>query len=365
MSELFFSFKRRIALSAPTFDRATAPRARRLRGALLLGCIAAFTLRSEVAVADDSAAADALFLEAKELLKQNKVAEACPKLEASYKLEKAVGTLMNMADCHESLRKVATAWAEWGVAFDWLKRDGDKRAAFAQERRDALTPRLPKLRVAAADVPTSLEVYREATRIEPGAFNVALPIDPGPHAITVRRGDKVLKEQRIEAKEGEVITVPLDLAAIERASPPPAARPLPPGPRVDEPPPGSSLRTTGFLVGGVGVATLAVAGVLEILALSNVSSIDEPGACVNEICSPDGYATVERARLFADAGQWVGIAGLFITGVGVTMVLSSPSPSSPPPPARIGAPASPVPPRVAVQPWVGPQGAGVTLRGSL
>lgn len=350
-----------------TFDRATAPRARRRRCALLFGCIVAFALRPGVAVADDSAAADALFLEAKELLKQNKVAEACPKLEASYKLEKAVGTLMNMADCHEALGKVATAWAQWGVAFDWLKRDGDKRAAFAQERRDALTARLPRLRVAASDVPTSLEVYREASRIEPGAFNVALPIDPGPHAITVRRGDKVLKEQRIEAREGEVITVPLDLPAIERASPPPAARPLPPGPRIDETPPRTPLRTVGYLVGGAGIVTLAVAGVLEILAINSVSSIDDPGACVNQFCSPDGYKAVERARLFADAGQWVGVAGLFVTGVGVTMVLSSPS-SSLPSPARAGAPAGPVPPvppRVAVQPWVGPQGAGVTLRGSL
>ena len=49
----------------------------------------------------DLAAAQGLFDEAKRLVAQGSVAEACPKFLASFKLDPRPGTGVNLADCHE------------------------------------------------------------------------------------------------------------------------------------------------------------------------------------------------------------------------------------------------------------------------
>ena len=51
--------------------------------------------------AQDAAAARALFEQARKLLADGKPEQACPKLEESQRLDPGIGTLFNMADCHE------------------------------------------------------------------------------------------------------------------------------------------------------------------------------------------------------------------------------------------------------------------------
>jgi hypothetical protein len=337
-----------------------------LAAALAVG----LTLAPAPARAADTAAADALFSEAKELVAKKMYAEACPKFEASYKLDRAVGTLMNLADCHENTGRIATAWAEWGEAFEWLKREGDKRSEFATSRRDALAPRLPKLTITVTRPASRLAVFRDATRIEEGAYNVALPTDPGPHAITVRRGDEVLKEERVELAEGAALSVTLDLAAIERAAPPPKPGG---GDAVTGPAPRSAQKTIGFIVGGVGLASIAVAGVLEAVALSHMTTARADDGCLNKLCSPRGYDAVQTAGSFADAGQWVFVGGLLVTGVGLTMVLTAPAP--PPSPSMSPSSPSELPDTrsrraspsfaAALVPYVGPSGAGISIAGQM
>lgn len=279
---------------------------------------------------------------------------------------------MNTADCHEKLGKIATAWGEWGSAHDWLKRDGDTRAAYAGQRRDALTPRLPKLQINVTGAASSLDVYRGSTRVDPAAYNLPLPVDPGAHTITVRRGDQVLKEERVDLAEGGRAATSLDLEAIEKSNPPPpppaptgpaggsVTAPPPPPPLL--PPPSTGQRTAGFVVGGIGVGVLAVGGVLGLIAIGNMSAASRPDACIEIYCSPNGLAAIERAKLFAEAGQWVGIGGLMMVGIGATLILTSPSGSSP---ARTGAPGSTILAGAQVGPWVGPSGAGLSLEGRL
>src|SRR5690349_12619904 len=97
---------------------------------------------------DNAAAADQLYKEARALAQKGKHAEACPKFEASYKLDRALGTLLNLADCHEHVGKVASAWAEWNEAIDMAKRaNDDKREKFATKRRNEIEPKLPRLAV--------------------------------------------------------------------------------------------------------------------------------------------------------------------------------------------------------------------------
>lgn len=314
---------------------------------LLAAAVVAAPALSTPARADDNAAAEALFQQAKTLTEQRRYEEACPKFAASYRLDKTLGTLLNLADCEEHINQVASAWAHWGEAVELAQKTGDKRDAFAGTHRDALVKRLPMLRLDVTAPSAALDVYRDGVKIDPAAYGVPLPSDPGGHAVSVRRGAETLVEKRVVVKEGETLALALDLAAIEKAAPQPAV------PAYDAPP--SGLRTGGFVIGAVGVAALLAAGGFEIGALVNKSAANEPDSCVNKHCTPDGLATAGRANDFATVGQWVGIGGIVMAAVGVSLVIASPgrraTPSAAPP--------------VAVSGWLLPGSGGLSLRGAL
>lgn len=323
------------------------------RVAVSAALVVALALASSGARASDSAGADVLFQAAKELVQQNKYAEACPKFEASYRLDKTLGTLLNLADCHEHVDKIASAWAEWGEAADLAKKDGDKRAEYADKRRSALAPRLPKLQVHVVNPVGTLDVWRDDVKLDPASFDTPLPTDPGERAIVVKRGEQILKKQTVKAVEGETLTVELDLAALDKA--------VPPLPKVSSGvlgpyrPPPSKLRTIGLVVGAVGVGAVVAAGGLELGALAKKPSATQ---CVGIYCTPEGMNQVRSAQTLANVGQWVGIGGLVAVAIGATFFIASPSSA----PVKASAASSRT---TWFSPWAGPGAGGVGLGGTL
>jgi hypothetical protein len=301
---------------------------------------------------DNAAAADALFNEAKRLAEEGNHAEACPKFEASFNLDPTLGTLLNLADCHERSGKIATAWAEWGEGAERAEAARDNRADYAKERRAALELRLPRLAIAVANPKPGFTVLRDDVVVPAATYGIALPVDPGKHMIRVKRGDQVIAESSIETAETKTETVELDLAAIEKTAPPPNAPPN----VIVLTPPSDTRRTIGFVVGGAGLTLLAGAAVLEIVALSAKPGDDQ---CRETFCTPAGYQSATKAKTFANIGQWVGLGGLVAVGVGTVLVLTAPK-------ITTGVPATAsARPRAWISPWVGSDGGGMLLGGSL
>lgn len=136
---------------------------------------------------DLTAAAEQLFEEGRALLAQNKLAEACPKLAESHRLDPAVGTLLNLGECYEKAKKTASAWATYIEADTLARRLGQvARAEFAADRAKLLGATLPMLSIdvtAMRDGSRAVTVKRDGEVIAEPAWRTFVPMDPGEHRI--------------------------------------------------------------------------------------------------------------------------------------------------------------------------------------
>jgi hypothetical protein len=325
--------------------------------AVLLG--AALFAGSLSASAQDVAAAEALFTEGRALMEKGDYAAACPKLAESQRLDPSSGTALNLARCHEKQGKTATAWAEYKVAVRLARQQGKlERAKEAGDLADELEKKLSHLTITVTSPVAGLEVRRDDVRLEQGSLGSSLPIDPGKHVVTASApGCKpVTLEVTIGgAADAQTLTIP-PLEKAEQGAATPAQAPGGP-----QPPSGGGETTPAppgrgpapWVVGGIGIASLAVGAALGGLALKTYS--DAKSACPTMMhCAQsalDQRSTAGTYAKVADVTIPVGATAVVVATV-LFFVLPRGTPEAKPPAA------------VALVPSVGSNGAGLSLAGA-
>jgi hypothetical protein len=192
---------------------------------------------------------------------EGKVSEACPKFAESYRLDPATGTLLNLAHCHESQGKLATAWLEFSRALPLARRDGrDDRVRFAQERLAIIEPKLSYLTVVAPPEPSDLEVHVDDAALPPAAIGVPTPVDAGDHMIVARApGRKPYSERVHVGDDAKKVTVTIPaLEAISAVEPMPLVVPR-----------SREIPNSVYVAGGVTLALTAAAGVTAYVYMHN------------------------------------------------------------------------------------------------
>lgn len=296
----------------------------------------------------DSAAAEALFRDARELVGQGRHAEGCPKFEASFALDPSTGTLLNIAKCHEHDGKLATAWADYTQALVLnLETKGDERQrALEQIAKQALAdlaPRVPKLRVAVSRPVPGLRVLRDGEELPAATLGEALPVDPGSHEVRASAPGYLAETQAVVLAEGKTEVVEIALVA--------------------EPIPKSGAPGWAWASGAVGVA-LAGAGVFfltqDLAAINALRANCYVYPDGSSSCKP-GYAFQgDNARKDRSFGLFLGLSSAGVIGIGAAVVgLVWPSPTRKP---ALASGASSAPP-VSVTPFFGPGGGGLVLHG--
>jgi hypothetical protein len=196
-----------------------------------IACAVLFSAGSAIAQtnASDAAIAQSLFEEGRKLMNEKKFPEACPRLERSYKLDPAPGTLLNLAVCHESIGKTATARSEFQDSLAMAKRDNRRdRLTFSQQHLKGLEGKVSTLTVTDATRASGLEWRLDGVKVGVESFGIALPIDPGTHTIEATAPGKQLWKTTVEVtRDGETKT--LDIPALVDA-PVPKELPQPPPP---------------------------------------------------------------------------------------------------------------------------------------
>jgi serine/threonine-protein kinase len=316
----------------------------------VLACAIAVLVPS-VAFADgasrDSASAQALFEEGKRLMNAGDFAVACPKLAESHRLDPSGGTMLHLALCHMKEGKTATAWLEFNQALSTARRDRRAdRETFARARIAELEPRLSRLTVAVDSVARvdGLVVKRDATPIGEATWGQAVPVDPGEHDVTASAPGKKTWSTKVTVK-GDGARTAIVVPALEAeasaapalpASPAPMA--APPASVAVEPAPAppidasswSARKTMALVVGGVGVAGLAVGGVFGLVSKSKHDDADthcKLGPSGNA-CDATGVSLDADAVSAGNISTVAFGAGAAALVTGVVLWLTAPSPSS-------------------------------------
>ena len=192
-----------------------------------------------------SVQAQSLFDEGRKLIDAGKIAEACAAFESSQKLDPAVTTLLNLAECREQNHQLATAWGSFAEANRIARGNkNEKLARVALSHAHKLEPRLSKLTIAvAADSQVAgLEILRDKDPVNPASWNHALPVDGGTYTVTARAAGRtpwsITRTIKIES-DTQVIEVPRLAEAMPAAPPPSVSRaagaPIPGPTRVTPP----------------------------------------------------------------------------------------------------------------------------------
>lgn len=231
--------------------------------------------------------AEQLFQSGEKKFDSGHTAEACLDFAASLKLAPKLGTLLNVALCHETVGKLATAWDEFHHAAAWAAQNNQRdRREYALQHIQSIEPRLPRVSLQLPVTAAISNLDLDGEPLPEQSWYLPLYLDPGEHTIAVSAPGKVRTSvtfRVVDSPQEQLVMVPTLVedkkaaAAHTNASPPLA----------------------GVILVGVGAAAVvggAIAGIVAITS-SNDADVRTPATIAT-------IATIAGAAALG-AGMWI------------------------------------------------------------
>jgi hypothetical protein len=318
---------------------------------------------SPAATPSESAAAQALFDKARQLMTAGKYAMACPKLEESQRLDPSTGTLLNLGACYEHQGRLASAWTKFLEADASARASGSlERAAAARERAGTLAPRLAKMVINLGGAHLEgLQVRRDGELVGAAQWGVAIPLDSGEHIVVVSAPARKSWQTKVTLQgDGSTVSVavpelePLPSGNSSGATPDSAIEPHPAAEVRSTTNGARGLRIASYAALGVGVVGLGVGTAFGLRSMSQRKQADDicpdPNRC--PISQRDTVEGLDQGAKSAKTLATIGfVAGGVAAGAGITLLVLANGKQ---------APTATSPPGPHLRPWVGLLAAGVT-----
>ena len=320
--------------------RRPAARHYRRASAVLVLC-AALGLAAAPAAAQ-SAAAEALFNQGRELMKEKKFSEACEKFQGSHELDPSVGALLNLADCREQNGQIASAWAGYREAASLARQRNDtRREHTAMNNAKKLESRLSYLVIEVPDEArvNGMILMRNGEPVMSALWDEKVPVDPGKYVIRVEapgyRPAEV--EVDVEPRGGEA-RAPVPALEPAPAAPKGSGSQQPSGDDVGEGMPGLTSDATETDAGGmptgrkiaIGAGAVGVVGLAAgaVFGLRASSLWDEArDECVGGdlgMCSMRGVSLGKDAQSSANLATLAFGVGVAAVAAGATLWFLNP-----------------------------------------
>lgn len=284
--------------------------------------------------AADYATARDLFNAGRELRTKGELRAALEKFKAAHALGQTPITAIELGRTHMMLGELVEAQvvflsiARIPVAGDETERSAKARAE-GPELAGQIAPRIPGIIVRLVDVPmgAAYSVTLDGGPFPPSLLGQRRLVNPGPHNLSAKiepNGPEV--RESIDLPEGQTREVRL---VFPRALPPPPPRPTatttatttaPPPPPPPPPPKRNRLATTGFAIGGTG---LAIGFITGLIALQKKDSLERSPDCVGKVCGPEAHDDIDTARSMATIATVSFVIGALGLGLGIYGVVSA------------------------------------------
>lgn len=237
---------------------------------------------------------DRLFEEGRALAKEGKYAEACERFQASFDLDHATGTELNLGDCHEQQGHIRKAWELFTSAAEEFERAGNAaRMKFARDRATAVAAKLATVVVTVPQPqPKGLAITIAGRVVQPRA-EIRELVEPGATEITASAPDRAGFVTSASTAAGAAITVALPVLAETRAAPVATER----------------RRSRIYIAWGLGAASAAsaITGVaLTLVGRSHYNTTADGPHCMHipggVTCDDTGTHQLHTAQHLADIG---------------------------------------------------------------
>jgi hypothetical protein len=310
-------------LAIASYPRLARRHCRRVVVVALLQASSAFAQAAD----DRATLGQELFDQGRALMEEKDYPRACKKFEESARLDRAVGTVLNLALCYELQGKTATAWAQFREALSLARREGRlDRRQFAEEHIQALAQRMSRVRISVppeSRVP-GLVVHRNGIALTESAWDEALGVDPGPLEVKAWAPGRKPYETTIEmGSERDLKTVVIPLLTPDTPPPRPAAVP---SPRAFAPPrnEGTTQRWVAYGVGALGLAAIGAGSFFGIRAINRQNEAQD--LCPSsERCDPRGFPLSERAEADGQLATYFIAGGAVLVGAAGVLLITAPS----------------------------------------
>src|SRR4051812_24475303 len=219
-----------------------------LRAATLALPALAVTLPARVACAQDKtelSKARAQFQRAIELEQAGNYTTALETFRGVGEVRMTPQVRFHIATCEEKLGRLVTALGGYQLAFADADSVGEDFKAEVEGAVTRLEGRIPKLTIQRGTGGEAAEIQLDGVDLGASSVDVAVPLDPGPHAITARAPNFLPFSQTVTILENEQKIVEVRLTPEpepQRAAPTPVEK--------------TRSKLVPYVVGGVGVAGL-------------------------------------------------------------------------------------------------------------
>jgi len=266
----------------------------------------------------DRATAEALFRDARTLMKKREYSAACRKLEESQRLDPQGGTLLNLAVCHAREGRTASAWVEFQEAAE-IARNAKRRdrVRLAERELKKLEKKLSRLTIevpAESRIP-GLVLHRGMETLGEGAWGTAVPVDPDVELAleaeaTGYRPWKLTVTVRPE--EQKTVVIP-KLEKLPPPKPKPKTRSKAEIDAERERRERDTQRVIAYIAGGTGLVAIGVGSYFGLRAMSKQSDTEDH--CNGSLCDPEGLALgdeANRAATVSNVAFGIGVLGLAV-----------------------------------------------------
>lgn len=283
-----------------------------------------------------AAIAEQLFDEGRVLMRAGRWAQACPRFDASQRIDPALGAQLNLATCYERMGRLARAWGLYREAIDLARKTDDvTRHDYAQRHAAALEPRLARLTITLpTELPAAFTVRWDGSPIPPNMLGIGLYADPGQHEILIVAPgfETVTKTVTLVGGTAEIIAIPALVASPAPGYEPSTLSSTDPTPDLVvasyRPPvlpapirPDDRSSSRRYLAIGLGTAGLATAGVGLWFGMKARSSYRQAKELCGEQLICDNAADFETGkRLIRDTRSGAITSTLLVASGGAMVV---------------------------------------------